>query len=193
MRNKNYKRSTYSKTKEIQNILDTNYFHTKVTIGKDRSILWTVYYINIPSNVCNPTINTKVLTSKNDSIQDIYNLKRKFEFEKNKIFQNNLNEFIDIKKIITTQIHRIKNLHMKLSISLLCPLIFASAINYIKYKNDATGLLLSMLMSVIVAIIVWQQLNMDRYIDKEIAICREKYIKEIIKRQGIWFLNRLRG
>lgn len=192
MKNKKYIKEPYNKRKEIQNILDTNYFYTKVNIGKDRSVIWTVFYDNLPANTYYPKVNTRVLSSKNDSIQDIYNLKRKFEYEKNRTFQNNLNEFISLKKIITVQLYRIKKLHMKLSIWLLIPILIASIINIIKYKNDAIGIFFSILVSTLVVIIIWQQINMDKYIDKELSVCRERFIKDKLQRQGVWFLNKLR-
>ena len=193
MKNKSYKKESNDKIKQIQNILDPNYFYTKVYIGKDRSILWTVYYKNLPSNTYYPQVNTKVLSSKNNSIQDIYNLKRKFDDEKNRFLQNNMKEYINLKRIITTQINRIKKLHMKLSMWLLWPLILASLINVIKYKNQEVSILISVLIAALTVIITYQQFNMDKYIDKEITIARDRFLKEKIKRQGIWFLNSLRG
>ena len=72
---------TYDK---IQEILDMDYFHISLTQKDDGDIEWSVFYKNLNSKDYFSDRNICLLSSKNNTIDDVYRLAAKFEMEKEK-------------------------------------------------------------------------------------------------------------
>lgn len=68
---------------ELQNILDNNYFHVNTKITEENKIEWTVYYCNLKSSDYYSGENKPLLTSRKNTVHDIYRLKEEFEKLKN--------------------------------------------------------------------------------------------------------------
>ena len=71
---------------KINGILDTDYFHV---CTEQNEIKWCVFYKNLGTEDYLSNKNEVLLTSENNTIDDVYKLKEKFEMEKEKLFEEN--------------------------------------------------------------------------------------------------------
>ena len=78
---------------EIYKILDSKYFHICIDSTEEK-INWTIFYNNLSTEDYCSIKNQPLLTSKKNTIEDIYALKKRFEIEKQKIFSDNLFDYI---------------------------------------------------------------------------------------------------
>lgn len=74
---------TTKQINQIHNILDKNYFDVNTKITEENKIEWTVYYCNLKSSDYYSGENRPLLTSRRNTVQDIYKLKEAFEKLKN--------------------------------------------------------------------------------------------------------------
>ena len=82
MKNKDKNKVT-DRIKELHSILDNNYFHIHTSIQDDK-VEWSVYYMNLSKKEYYSEENKPLLTSKNNAISDIYELRDRFERAKEK-------------------------------------------------------------------------------------------------------------
>ena len=59
---------------ELQSILDNKYFHVNTKITEENKIEWTVYYCNLKSSDYYSGENKPLLTSRRNTVHDIYRL-----------------------------------------------------------------------------------------------------------------------
>ena len=189
---KNKTKNTIMDTvKELHSILDNNYFHISTGIV-DNKIEWIVYYKNLNKKEYYSNDNKPLLTSKENTISDIYELRDRFERAKEK-------EFIDNKYIVFRDGFEIY-----------------SAMSEIKYKG-LTGMLniftfyalltliISMSLDNVIYSIInldacilaaiyfkYQQKSIEKLIDKKVEETREFILRKIIQNEGLEFVERIR-
>ena len=179
------------KKKKIQSILDRDYFNTSVQIKDNKTLSWKVTYCNLTDKVYYTNPSKTLLNSDENRISDIYKLKEKFEKEKNKEIMNNLYEIIPIVSEINTILQNFTNIFIKF---LLYVSIGMVALNYWNLFNNndmfSFALLILTTFMCVVEIRIFKQISKER--NKAIETFERMYLKEKIKRQGMYFVDRIR-
>ena len=179
------------KKKKIQSILDRDYFNTSVQIKDNKTLTWKVTYCNLTDRVYYTNPSKTLLNSDENRISDIYKLKDKFEKEKNKEMMNNLHEIIPIVLEINIILQNYSNIFIKF---LLYVLIGMIALNYWNLFNNnnllSLGLCIITALMCIIEIKTFKQISKEK--NKAIESFERMYLKEKIKRQGMYFVDRIR-
>lgn len=185
MKNKNKKRNT------LYSILDSNYFHICVENKEKNS--WKVYYKNLPSAIYFSEKNKALLTSKENTINDIYKLRQKFEIEKSKEFRKNMKEYININKEISYFLLKLKQLCSYILTDFFLINLIVSIINLVFIINTKFAILHFALVTFIAILETYRIMQIQDLIKKSQEKIKEAFIKEKIKRQGLYFVQRLKG
>lgn len=191
-RNKNKKiNATNDKLQELYNILDKRYFHISIQF-KHGNIEWSVYYKNLPTATYFHKRNIPILTSKKNTIKDIYELKDLFETEKKKEINQNIKEISNISYATFVPINYIKRKYIEILSDLMFLIATANLFNIFVTKNLEFSIL-SLGLIVLFAILNYiKQRKINEKIENCIDEIQEIYIAEKIKRQGIYFIKRLK-
>lgn len=180
------------KIKELKNILDPRYFHVCVTMKGIDNIEWSVFYKNLHIEKYFSRKNREILTSQKNTINDIYKLKKKFEEEKHKEFLNNMKEYINISYTAFNVMSKAKVKIINTATNTISLILGANVANII-FLNNIHFSFLSMILSILIAILSIVRANK---LEKEIQLAQQKikedYIAEKIKRQGLYFVKRLK-
>lgn len=189
---KNKKKNTIIDTvKELHSILDNNYFHVSTSIQGDK-VEWTVYYANLNEKEYYSDDNKPLLTSKDNRISDIYELRDRFERAKEK-------EFIDNKYIvfrdgfeIYSAMSEIKYTGLTGMLNIftfyaLLTLIISMSLDNVIYSIINLG-------ACILAAIYfkYQQKSIEKLMDKKVEETREFILRKIIQNKGLEFVERIR-
>lgn len=190
MKNKDKNKVT-DKIKELHSVLDNNYFHIHTSIQDDK-VEWSVYYMNLSKKEYYSEENKPLLTSKNNAISDIYELRDRFERAKEK-------EFIDNKYIvfrdgfeIYSAMSEIKyeGLNGMLNIFTfyaLVTLIISMSLDNLIYS------IINLCACILGAIyLTYQQKSIEKLMDKKIEETREFILRKIIQNKGLEFVERIR-
>ena len=190
MKNKDKNKVT-DRIKELHSILDNNYFHIHTSIQDDK-VEWSVYYKNLNKKEYYSDNNKPLLTSKNNTISDIYELRDRFERAKEK-------EFIDNKYIvfrdgfeIYSAMSEIKyeGLNGMLNIFTfyaLVTLIISMSLDNLIYS------IINLCACILGAIyLTYQQKSIEKLMDKKIEETREFILRKIIQNKGLEFVERIR-
>lgn len=190
MLKKKTKNTVMDTVKELHSILDNNYFHIHTSIQDDK-VEWSVYYMNLSEKEYYSEENKPLLTSKNNAISDIYELRDRFERAKEK-------EFIDNKYIvfrdgfeIYSAMSEIKyeGLNGMLNIFTfyaLVTLIISMSLDNLIYS------IINLCACILGAIyLTYQQKSIEKLMDKKIEETREFIIRNIIKNKGLEFVERI--
>lgn len=184
------KRKKNNTQNNIYNILDSNYFHICIDTTNNT---WKVYYKNLPPRVYYSKINKPILTSENNTIDDIYKLKNKFEMEKTRELNSNVKEYINILKEVDYNILNIKHIFSEMITGILMFNLMASIINLI-FINDKNVAMFQMTLSIFIAILGICKINQaQKENNKGRNRIEETFIKGKIKKQGLYFLQKLKG
>lgn len=190
MKNKDKNKVT-DRIKELHSILDNNYFHIHTSIQDDK-VEWSVYYMNLSKKEYYSEENKPLLTSKENTILDIYELRDRFERAKEK-------EFIDNKYIvfrdgfeIYSAMSEIKyeGLNGMLNIFTfyaLVTLIISMSLDNLIYS------IINLCACILGAIyLTYQQKSIEKLMDKKIEETREFILRKIIQNKGLEFVERIR-
>lgn len=190
MKNKDKNKVT-DRIKELHSILDNNYFHIHTSIQDDK-VEWSVYYMNLSKKEYYSEENKPLLTSKNNAISDIYELRDRFERAKEK-------EFIDNKYIvfrdgfeIYSAMSEIKyeGLNGMLNIFTfyaLVTLIISMSLDNLIYS------IINLCACILGAVyLTYQQKSIEKLMDKKIEETREFILRKIIQNKGLEFVERIR-
>ena len=172
-----------NKVKEIYKILDPNYFHLCIEDDGENEIKWSVFYNNLSTEDYFSEKNEPLLTSEKNVIGNIYQLNKKFENEKNKIFNDNLLDYI---KSIKSSNKIIETAHSML-IKIITVCVIITIINlFIKHSFWSTSICL--IFSASTFIIGQDTLKkIDKLFNKN---NKEQYIKALTR--NFDFVERLR-
>ena len=190
MKNKDKNKVT-DRIKELHSILDNNYFHIHTSIQDDK-VEWSVYYMNLSKKEYYSEENKPLLTSKNNAISDIYELRDRFERAKEK-------EFIDNKYIvfrdgfeIYSAMSEIKyeGLNGMLNIFTfyaLVTLIISMSLDNLIYS------IINLCACILGAVyLTYQQKSIEKLMDKKIEETREFILRKIIQNKGLEFVERIK-
>ena len=191
MRNKR-KNKGNSRVYELYHILDPKYFHVSIEYKTDKNIKWAIYYKNLPTNLYFSNKNKELLTSEQNDIKDIYKLKERFNREKQIEMSKNIKEYINLSTNIFKQTQNIKIKFSQTILDILLVCFIVSLINLIFFQDVNFGLL-NMLFTCFIAILSTRRFtNIDKQLEKDKKEFEEDFFKEKIRRQGLFFVERLR-
>ena len=180
-----------NRANEITSILDREYFHTSVAI-KNNYLKWSVYYKNLPERTYYSYKNKPLLTSDENDISDIYRLKEKFETEKDKEDVEGLYDFLNVAVPADIGLKKIQYLLNMLFMNTSITLLICAICNAIFMHN----VLFSILYLLATIIICFSYSKLSEKARKEIKKTnkkmREKYIKNKIRKQGLYFVERIK-
>ena len=189
---KNKTKNTIIETvKELHSILDNNYFHVSTSIQGDK-VEWTVWYKNLNEKEYYSDNNKPLLTSKDNTISDIYELRDRFERAKEK-------EFIDNKYIVLRDGFEIYSAMSEIKYTgltgmlniftfyALLTLIISMSLDNVIYSIINLG-------ACILAAIYfkYQQKSIEKLMDKKVEETREFILRKIIQNKGLEFVERIR-
>lgn len=190
MKNK-VKNKVLDSVKELHSILDNNYFHISTGIVEDK-VEWIVYYKNLNENEYYSDNNKPLLTSKDNTISDIYELRDRFERAKEKVFiDNKYIVFRDGFEIYSAMGEiKYKGLTGMLNIFTfyaLLTLIISMSLDNVIYS------IINLDACILVAIYFkYQQKSIGKLMDKKVEETREFILRNIIKNKGLEFVERIR-
>ncbi len=180
------------KIKAIRNILDSNYFHVVIITKEKNKFDWRVYYNNLPAQIYYSKKNKPLLTSEKNTIDDIYKLKDKFEKEKQNELKQHMKEYINISYELYHQMLIMKSKFSEMITDLLLANLIISIINMLFIKNVNCSLSQIIYTFLIVLIGFLKLFKVQKEIDKGQERMKEIFIKEKIRNQGIYFVERLK-
>lgn len=186
------KKNNKNKRSNLYNILDFNYFHICVEHKEKNEVKWEVYYKNLPSKVYFSKENKPLLTSKRNTISDIYKLKQKFEEEKKKVFKSNIREYLNID---SERFYLMLNIKQKCSYMLLDFFTLSLLVSLINlfFINDTKISILNLLYACFVAITgTYRLTQIQKESRKGQERMKEVFTREKIRRQGLYFVQRLK-
>ena len=179
---------------EISGILDENYFHVNVKLNEKfiGGIEWVVYYKNLKRDDCYSDKNRPLLSSRKNTIADIYILKDifnelKLETEK----EAGYDFFNDVFTIYLT----IREIKEKASLGMLniFTIYVLANIIIISIANSILVSLINMIICVLVAIYyVYKNRKLDKLVVKAENIVKNTLLKNIIKGKGLGFVKEIR-
>lgn len=190
----NKKRKAKTTKDNIRKILDKNYFHVSTVYEtKDNKEQWTVFYKNLPENVYFSNNNKAILNSKDNTIEDIYALNRSFQKAKQKEIDKNFFELANVIRSMSDLYLEAKEIHMNIF------LYFAIAINIFTVINvfvngsslASTSNLLIFITYSILLLLGLKKLKCE--FDKATDKITEKIIQEKIRRQGLFFVDKIKS
>lgn len=196
MKNKGKKNnSTNERIEKIRNILDPNYFHVHIEINHKYigGISWSIYYKNLPTQMYYSNKNKPLLTSEKNTIEDIYKLKDKFEYEKEQVIEKNFTEITKIQLNLFFSMQRIKYQFIELMTYILFVILATNISNLIFFDNQNFAILITSLTIVISILMIIKQRTISNLISTIQKEIREEYIKDKIRREGIYFIKRLKN
>ncbi len=188
MKNNNIKESI----KDIKSILDREYFHTCTEVHENGVISWQVYYKNLPAKAYYSNKNKPLLTSKENSTADIYKLRDKFEKEKDIELMKVLKELIPLgSEVNKSMVCFEKNLSIYAEIVLVVAVII-SFINLLLIHN----IILSVTMLIAIVILGLSSVHFQKQNERQRRETNKRineiYLKQKIKNQGFYFVDRIR-
>lgn len=189
---KKRKNKNNKKRNSLYSILDSNYFHICVEYRENKEA-WRVYYKNLPKRVYWSKNNMPLLTSEENTVEDIYKLKEKFEQEKNKELKQYLSEYIAIDKEVFYQMLSVKKTCSTMLTDIQMLYLVASVINLFFMKNTEISLLILILTIPTALIGIYRINQMHKETHKGQKELKEIFVKEKIRRQGLYFVQKLKG
>lgn len=191
MRKKKATNKIIEKVNEIESILDSNYFHTCIKI-KQKEIKWSIYYRNLPDKVYFSYKNKPLLTSDKNNISDIYRLKEKFETEKDKEYVEGLYDFVKVASSADMGLRKTRDLLGMLFMNTGMTLFICAICNAIFMHN----VIFSVLYLLAIVIISFSYTKLSKKAREEIKKTnkkmKENYIKNKIRKQGLYFVERIK-
>lgn len=180
-----------NETKEIEDILDKEYFHTMIEFDRKGNVYWAIFYKNLPKKVYFSKNNKPLLTSKENGISDIYKLRDKFEYEKSKEYMKNISEMIKISSKTNKGFENLTSL-FSMYYSIVMFLILIILLINIKLNNFTTSIcmLCFTLISGVSGIVIREK--MAREIEKTNKKIKEQFVKDKIFKMGLYFVEKIK-
>lgn len=190
--NKLRKNELQEKENKIRSILDRDYFHICTGVKQNEELKWIIYYKNLPSKAYYSEKNKPLLTSENNTISDIYKLKKKFESEKKIEQMKSLYEVTPLLSCLSKAIAEINIIFRNFSIISLLTILILNLANmfFLHNVNLSLGILFIISIDGLMSIYYAKILEKQRKISTKKM--EEIYLKEKIKRQGFYFLEKIK-
>ena len=191
---KRQENKTDEKIKALQNILDSKYFHICTTVDSrfQDNVKWVIYYKNLPEKVYYSEANKPLLTSEKNTIEDIYKLKEKFEEEKQKTEAITFKDWLNIYYCVFKNFHLIKYKYLEITNGLSLLTVVVNIVNLFTFQDILFSIYTLWLIVVLTLFSIGQGKEMNKWNNEAQNEIKEEYVKERIKRQGLYFLNRLK-
>lgn len=185
------KNTVIDSIEELNSILDSNYFHICTSIQGDK-VEWSIYYKNLSEKEYYSNENKPLLTSKENTISDIYELRDRFERAKEKEFiENKYIVFRDSFKIYSV-INEFKNKGLNGMLNLFTFYAVANVLINLVLSNIIYSVI-NLCICILGAIyLIYQQKSIEKLMDKKIEETREFIIRNIIKNKGLEFVERIK-
>lgn len=185
--------ATEKRVKELHSILDKNYFHICTSINSKYvdGVSWKVYYKNLPKQQYYSRKNRELLSSDKNTIEDIYKLKNKFEKEKAKIIKENAYEYSHISHSVFNTMYVNKKEFIKNFEILMFLILIASVVNLFTFKCLEFSILSTLYIGIIAILGSYILEQIDKLREKVIHEIQDNYVRERIRRQGLYFVKRL--
>lgn len=186
--------ATEKRIKELHSILDKNYFHVCTSINNKYidGVSWKVYYKNLPTQQYYSRKNRELLSSDKNTIEDIYKLKNKFEKEKAKIINENAYEYSHISHSVFNVMYETKKEFINNFEILMFLILIASIVNLFTFKCLEFSILSTLLTGFIAIFGSYILEQIDKLRGKVIREIQDNYVRERIRRQGLYFVKRLK-
>ncbi len=178
--------------KEIKTILDKNYFHTCIEVQNNGVISWQVFYKNLPEKMYYSSKNKPLLTSENDGISDIYLLRDRFEKEKHKELIKNYKEILPLGSEMYKTMCGITKNFSEYAIIVILFINIITLINMLIIHNIVLSItVLITIISLGLFSIHFHNKNL-KIINKTNQKINEIYIRQKIRNQGLYFVEKIR-
>ena len=189
---RNKESETIRYIRKLRSILDKEYFHMCTEIKEKDKVEWKVYYRNLPTPAYWSRKNEELLTSKKHTIEDIYKLKKVFEQEKEKIYRDNLKEYLNVWSESYIQMCDIKRRYSTNITNLMFGMVVTNILNILIFNSTEFGILQLALTIMLAAIDLLGVNKIEKEIDKASEKTKERFIQEKLRRQGLYFVNKLK-
>jgi len=190
--NKLRKNELQEKEKKIRSILDRDYFHICTEVKLNKELKWAIYYKNLPSKAYYSEKNKPLLTSEKNTISDIYKLKNKFESEKRIEQMKSLYEEISLLSCLNKTITEIHRIFSKFSMIVLLTILILNLENMFFLHNVNLSLVLLFITSIEGLRSIYYAKILEKQRKLSTKKMEEIYLKEKIKRQGFYFLEKIK-
>ena len=179
---------------EIRGILDNDYFHINAGLNQKYTggIEWTVYYKNLITDDYFSDKNKPLLTSKHNTIADIYILKDIFDKLKQQIEEAGGFELFRDNKKLYWLIKVIKENAYLGIINIFSIYVFVNLIIILISKNYIASFINFATCIIIAIYIIFKNKKMNKLIDEAELLKKKILLKNLIKGQGLLFVKKLR-
>lgn len=184
---KNKKKNNEEKIREI---LDKDYFHVCYVHGKNGNDTWKIYFKNMQNEEYFSCKNRAILFSKVNTIEDVYDLRERFEKQKEKVLTEHISEYINRSiEIFSFGNHFILEVHK--TFTWIEFAMIAATILSAFFKNIAGSLMegLAFINLAIIEVIIDK--IMTEYLNKQIKKQKEEFVKQKIYEEGLDFVNKI--
>mgnify|MGYP001152532839 CR=1 FL=1 len=189
---KNKESETIRYIRKLRSILNKEYFHIYTEVKEKDRVEWKVYYKNLPTPAYWSNKNDELLTSKKHTIEDIYKLKKVFEQEKEKIYRDNLKEYLNVWSESYIQMCNIKRRYSTNITNLMFAIVAMNILNILFFDIREFGILQPVLIITLGTTDLLGAHKIEKEIDKVSEKTKERFIQDKIRRQGFYFVNKLK-
>lgn len=178
--------------KEIEGILDRNYFHTNIKITGDK-VEWAVYYRNVNTDVYYSDKNRPLLTSRKNTIADIYILRDIFQgLQSEIIVEEGYSFFLESKKIyfLISEIKEMSSLGM---LNIFTIYVFVN-LAIVLIKSNIVVSFINLITCIGVAIFFLQKnKKLNKLVDNAKEESKDILLKVLIRGKGLGFVKEIRN
>lgn len=188
---KKTKNTALDSVKELHSILDNNYFHVYTSIQEDK-VEWSIYYKNLSEKEYYSNNNKPLLTSKDNTISDIYTLRDRFERAKEKEFMENKYIVFRDGFEIYSAMSEIKYKGLTGMLNIFTFYALATLIISISLDNVIYSIINLCICILGEIYLTYQQKSIEKLMDKKVEETREFILRNIIKNKGLEFVEMIR-
>ena len=178
---------------EINRILEEDYFHVNIRITEEQKVEWTVYYKNLKENEYFSGRNKPLLTSRKNTIADIYILKAIFEELKQNTKKENGYEFFKDNFKIYFSINEIRERASLGMLAIFSIYVFANMAIIFILNNYIASFYNAIVCFLACMYYIHENKKINKLVDKAENVKEEVILKNIIKGKGLSFVKELRN
>lgn len=188
---KKTKNTALDSVKELHSILDNNYFHVCTSVQENK-VEWSIYYKNLSEKEYYSDNNKPLLTSKDNTISDIYTLRDRFERAKEKEFMENKYIVFRDGFEIYSAMSEIKYKGLTGMLNIFTFYALATLIISISLDNVIYSIINLCICILGEIYLTYQQKSIEKLMDKKVEETREFILRNIIKNKGLEFVEMIR-
>ena len=176
---------------EIQGILDKDYFHVNIRITETQKIEWAIYYKNLTTDNYSDK-NRPLLTSRKNTIADIYILKDIFKKLKQETVEEAGFEFFRDNKKLYWLIKGIKEISTLGMLNIFTIYTFVN-IGIIVLANNFIVSTINTFLCILIGIyFTFKNKKMNKLLDEAEEVKEKILLKNLIKGQSFEFVKKIR-